>query len=545
MRTPWFKIAGPALLCLALLPAVGRADAPGKSPPTKQKALDAAALAARIDAHIEKKWRDNKVTPAADATDAEFLRRAYLDIAGRIPHVSEVHKFLADKGPAKRRRAVERLLDSHGYVNNFVNVWRDLMIPQANNQLAQAFSPQMESWLNSKLRNNVPYDKMVRQLLTADPIGNVVRRGRGIIDPDERTVVAFYQANELKPENLAATTSRLFLGVRLECAQCHDHPFNAFTRQQFWEYAAFFAGIQPFQQQQRRVQPARFDPRVREIKIPNTQRTVKATFLDGKTPKWADDVDPRATLADWLTSPDNPYFARAAVNYLWAHLFGFGISDPVDDPKEDNPPSHPELLDELARQFALNGYDLKYLIKALTLSKAYQLTSRMSHPTQQDPRLFARMSVKGLSPEQLYDSLVMATGYKDPALAFSRGFGRQRFGGIQGEFRNKFANYADRRTEFQTSILQALSMMNGSFVGDVTSLTRSETLAAVVDSPFMDTEGRLNALFLAALARPMRPAERSRLVRYVDSGGPSGDAGKALRDVYWSLLNSSEFILNH
>jgi hypothetical protein len=527
-----------------LLPALGRAAEPAQKP-TKGAALDAVAMAARIDFHIEKKWRDNKVTPAARTDDSEFMRRVYLDITGRIPHVSEVHKFLADKSPDKRLKLVVRLLDSHGYVNNFVNVWRDLMIPQANTQLAQAFSPQMESWIGNKLRGNVPYDKMVRQLLTADPIGNVLRRGRGVIDPDDRTVIAFYQANELKPENLAASTSRLFLGVRLECAQCHDHPFNSFSREQFWQYAAFFSGLQQFRQRGRQFQPARFDPKVREIKIPNTERTVKATFLDGTEPKFEDDTDPRATLADWLTSQKNPYFARAAVNYLWAHFFGFGISDPVDDPKEDNPPSHPELLNELAQQFALNGFDLKYLIKAITLSKAYQLTSRMTHKSQEDPRLFARMSVKGLSPEQLYDNLVMTTGFKDPALAFSRGFGRQRFFGIQGEFRNKFANYADRRTEYQTSILQALSLMNGNFVGDVTSLSRSETLAAVVDSPFMDTEGRLNALYLAALSRPMRADERSRMVRYVESGGPSRDQGKALRDVFWALLNSSEFILNH
>ena len=545
MRTPWFRIVGPAALCLVLLPAV-RADAPARAqPPKKEAVLDARALAALIDAHILAKWKEAKVTPAGPATDAEFLRRVSLDIIGRIPHVSEVHKFLADKSPDKRRRIVDQLLDGHGYVGNFTNVWRDLMIPQANNQLAQAFSPQMEAWLSNKLRANVPYDKMVRQLLTADPIGNVVRRGRGVIDPTDRTVVAFYQANELKPENIAAATSRLFLGVRLECAQCHDHPFNSFTREQFWEYTAFFAGIRPVRQQPGRFQAARFDPNAREIAIPNTKKVAKAKFLDGTEPKWAADSDTRGTLADWMTAADNPYFARAAVNYLWAHFFGFGILDPVDDPKDDNPPSHPELLNEMARQFALNHFDLKYLMRAMTASRAYQLTSRMSHPTQEDPRLFARMSVKGLSPEQLFDSLVAATGFRDPALAFNRGLTRQRFFGVQGEFRNKFANYADRRTEFQTSILQALAMMNGRFVADATSIARSETLAAVIDSPFMDTEGRLNALFLAAYARPMRPAEQSRLVRYVDSGGPSGDSAKAFRDVFWSLLNSSEFILNH
>ncbi len=538
MRSPWFRIVGPAALCLVLAPAGAGAVAP-----KKEAALAAAALASRIDAHVAARWKEARAVPAARADDAEFLRRVSLDLIGRIPTVSEVHDFLADPAPDKRRRLVEKLLDSPGYVNNFTNVWRDLMVPQANNQFAQAFGPQMESWLRKKLRDNVPYDRFVREVLTADPIGNRVRPGE-VPDPTDRSVVAFYRANELKAENLAASTSRLFLGVNLECAQCHNHPFNPqVSREQFWQYAAFFAGIQPFRNVGGRASPARYDPGANEIKIPNTERTVKAAFLDGKEPSFGEPADARATLADWMTAADNPYFSRAAVNLLWAHFFGPGIIDPVAELSDENPPSHPELLDEAARQFALNGFDLKYLVRAIALSQAYQLTSRASHPTQDDPRLFARMSVKGLTPEQLYESLVLATGYQDAGARVNRGLGR--FQGVQGEFRNKFANYADRRTEFQTSILQALAMMNGRFVADATSVARSNVLAGVLDSPFLDTGERLEALYLATLSRKMGAHERSRLVRYVDGGGPGGDPAKALADVYWALLNSSEFILNH
>src|SRR5262245_23725812 len=543
MRSPWFRIIGPAVLCLALLPAGALGDAP--KAPKKEASLDAQALAARIDAYIARRWDEAKVVPAARTNDAEVLRRIYLDLVGRIPSVSEIHEFLRDTSPDKRRKKIESLLDSHGYVANFTNVWRDMMIPQTNNQFFQAFGPQMEAWLRKKLQDNTSYDEMVRALLTADPIGNrvVTRTGR---PPDQAdfSVVAFYQANELKPENLAAATSRLFLGIKLECAQCHDHPFNQYSREQFWEYAAFFAGIQPFRQQGQRFVPAQNKPGVYEIKIGNTERVAKAKFLDGKQPKFTDGVDGRVTLAEWMTSPNNPYFARAAVNHIWAHFFGLGIIDPIDEPSDENPPSHPELLDEIAHQFALNKFDLKYLVKAITLSKTYQLTSRQTHPTQNDPRMFARMSLKGQTPEQLYDSLVLATRYRDPADPQNR-LARQRFFGVQGEFRTKFANHADRRTEYQTSILQALTLMNGRFIADATSVTRSETLAGVIDAPFMDTEGKLNALYLAALSRNMRPDEKSRLVRYVDSGGPSRDSDKALADVFWAILNSSEFILNH
>src|SRR5262245_18953810 len=408
MRAPWFRALGYGVLVLSLVPVVRAAEKeqPPAKPAKTDKPLDPQALAARIDAHIQARWATVKVTPARRADDAEFLRRVSLDIIGRIPTVSEIHDFLSDPSPDRRTKLVARLLDSYGYVNHFTAVWRELLIPQSagNNQLAQAFGPQMESWLSKKLRDNAPYDSLVRDLLTADPLGaRTVRRGQPI-DPTERTVIAFYQANENKPENLAATVSRLFLGVKLECAQCHDHPFNHYSRAQFGQTAAVFARLTPQRIDGQRFTPAGFDPKRAEIKIPNTEKVVKARFLDGTLPKFAEDSDSRVVLADWITAPDNPYFGRAAVNYVWAHFFGLGIIDPVDEPSEQNPPSHPELLDEMARQFVLNKCDLKYLIKAITASQAYQLSSAVSHPTQADPRAFAVMQLKGLSPEQLLES---------------------------------------------------------------------------------------------------------------------------------------------
>ncbi len=189
-------------------------------------------------------------------------------------------------------------------------------------------------------------------------------------------------------------------------------------------------------------------------------------------------------------------------------------------------------------------YDLQFLIRAITASRTYQRASRLTDPTQEDLRLFARMPLKGLTAEQIFDSLAVATGYRENAGQRNRGF-FDRFGGPRGEFLNKFANSSDKRTEFQTSILQALSLMNGYFIADATSLDRSETLAALLDAPFLDDRQRLDSLYLAALARPMREREAERLVPYVERGGPSGDRRRAFADVFWALLNSSEFILNH
>jgi len=279
----------------------------------------------------------------------------------------------------------------------------------------------------------------------------------------------------------------------------------------------------------------------REMTIPGTDRVVQANFLDGSEPRWKYKVGSRVTLADWMTSPDNPYFARAAANRLWAHFFGTGIVEPVDDFNDENKPSHPELLDDMAREFAAHDFDLKFLIRAITSTKAYQLTSAASDPSQESPRQFARMAVKGLTPEQLYDSLVNATGYRDMTPANQRIYDMQS---PRAVFVSKFSTQ-EKRTEYQTSIPQALALMNSQLIADVTSLQRSELLGAVAESPFLETPDKVEALFLAALSRKPRAEEAERLVKYVNDGGATKDKKKALADVFWALLNSPEFILNH
>jgi hypothetical protein len=543
-------LAGLGLLSLALTGRLG-ADQPAPDGCKKSQAagavLDAPALAARIDQLIAARWAEKGAKPAEPVGDAQFLRRVYLDLAGRIPRVAEVRDFLADRTPDKRQRLVEHLLDSPHYVQHFSNTWRDLVLPQNNNQQAQFFAAGFQDWLVTQFRDNVPYDQMVRAMLTvntpADPrLRQAALQGVPGATP---TPVAFMQVNELKPENLAAATSRLFLGVRLECAQCHDHPFASWQRKQFWEFAAFYAGLQrpiPI----RGAQPAvRESPDRRHLKIPNTEKVVFTRFLDGTVPDWKEGMNTRATLADWVTSPANPFFARTTANRLWAHFFGIGLADPVDDePTDDNPPSHPELLDELARQLAAHRFDLKYLIRAITASKTYQLSSVTTDPSQDELRLFARAALKGMSPEQLFESLAQATGFVEGPRVNNRFVAVGGPNNPRGEILSKFASQ-EKRTEFQTSILQALSLMNGKFVADATSLERSTTLAAVADAPFLDNAGRIEALFLAALSRPPRPEEAARFLNYVNAGGARNNPRAALGDVFWVLLNSPEFLLNH
>jgi hypothetical protein len=247
-----------------------------------------------------------------------------------------------------------------------------------------------------------------------------------------------------------------------------------------------------------------------------------------------------------MTAPDNPYFARAAVNRFWGYFLGIGLGEPVDDLEGEHPPTHPELLNELARDFTAHRYDVKLLIRALTSTRVYQLTSQATHPSQDDPQRFARIAVKGLTGEQIFDSLVQATGYQEPARpAQAPDQPPVNVSPARSAFLTRFASQGDKRTEPQTSIPQALALMNGKFVHGVTNLKGTGTLATVANDASLNTTQRIEALFLATLSRKPAGKESARLVAFVDGGGPDHDLQKALADVFWALLNSGEFILNH
>jgi hypothetical protein len=521
---------------------------------------DAEALAARIDQHLGKGHADTKVTPAPLTDDAEFLRRISLDLAGRIPDLTAARHFLDSKDAEKRRKMIDALLKSPHYVRHYTAVWRALLLPEANANVQIRFAGgQFEQWLSDHLKANTPYDEMVRELLTAPVAGNGPR-GAIQVGAGGNGAAIFYQANEYQPENLASATSRLFLGVKLGCAQCHDHPFAKWKKDEFWSFAAFFGGLRS-RRQGDFVGADRELADKRELPIPGTDRVAQAKFLDGTTPEWKEKKSSRETLAEWITSPKNPYFARATVNRLWSHFFGTGLIDPVDEMVgTEAAASHPALLDELAQEFIAHKYDLKFMIRAIVSSQAYQRTSARTHKSQDDLRQFARMPLRGLTPEQLYDSLTEAVGM--PTVAETSNNGRRAIilgagNGGREEFLSKFANSSDRPTEVQTSILQALALMNGKYISDATSLERSHRLASVLDVPFWDTPKRLEILYLSALSRKPTQREVDRAVRFVnealkpDDGKALGESEKAKRykgalaDVFWALLNSGEFYLNH
>ncbi|MCI0700417.1 MAG: DUF1549 and DUF1553 domain-containing protein [Planctomycetia bacterium] len=540
-----------ALLAALVFPATTYGADPAPEPKPVKDPAD--TIAAMIDRHLAKDWEARGLIPAELTDDAEFVRRVYLDILGRAPKASESRAFIDDKDPNKRAKLIDHLVKMPGHANYFAAVTRAAWLPQTttNFQLAQ-FGYQFEVWLRTQFRENTPADVMIKRLLTVKVTVNnqnpMFRFVQGDpTDPDGQRLASFYQANEGRPENMGASVSRLFVGVKLECAQCHDHPHAPYTKAQFWQFAAFFAELNPLTGPRPGfVGPLQPQSDRNTIGIPGTDQKVTATFFDGKNPDWRPDRSPRLELADWLVSKDNPYFAKNMANRIWAHFFGIGILDPVDEPGENNQPSHPELMNDLGKVFAENGFDQRLMIRALARTKAYQLTSKMTHPGQADPRRFAKMSLKGLTPTQLFDSLVAATGFREPA--FMRN--QQNFGFVQpnnprSTFLARFASN-ERPTEANTTILQALMLMNGQFIGDQTDLSKSEILASIADYPGWDTKQKVTALFLTTFSRNPTPEELEKFSSYVDRGGAKGnDKKQALADVFWVLLNSPEFLFNH
>jgi Protein of unknown function (DUF1549)/Protein of unknown function (DUF1553) len=521
----------------------------GREPPGKEAASpDVQALVGKIDQILAARWAEAKVEPAPLASDAEFMRRVYLDVAGRIPSVAEARTFLEDKRPDKRARLVNQLLAGSSYVAHMTNVWRALLLPEAgNNFQVRLQQGSFDNWLKKQVARNAGYDQMARELLTA-PVGGTGGLGgiAGLLG--NSGPLTFYLAKEFKPESLASSTARVFLGVSVGCAECHDHPFAEWKRDQFWGLAAFYSGITS-QRQMDFLLPGREDPKKREITIPGTEKVIRARFIDGTEPV-ANAKASRTALADWLTAPSNPYFARAEVNRAWAYYLGTGLVEPIDEMVgASSMKNQPELLDLLAREFTEHQFDMKFLIRVITATRAYQLSSTGKNKGPEERALFARMPLRGLSGEQLFDSVAMATGYRDSGGdddLISGLLGGNR--SARSEFLTKFAQ-SERSTETQTSILQALTLMNGKVIARATALEHSETLAAVADAPFLTTAERIETLYLATLSRKPQPKELDRAVRFVEDAGKGKDveaaAGNALADVFWALLNSPEFILNH
>jgi hypothetical protein len=523
--------------------------------------VSAIELARRIDDAIETRLQSEGVKPATLAEDAEFLRRVYLDLTGRTPPVDKSAAFLDDRRPDKRRRLIDELLASPAFGRHQADVWRSLMVSHTSDNRFLSFEP-LRAWLEAAFNRDQPWDAMVRDLLTASGA------------PEENGAVVYFMANQ-PVDKVTDNATKLFLGVQLQCAQCHNHPFTNWKQDEYWGMAAFFFKVQA--RVPRPVMVAKgMTPGVEEVAmlrgmrgLPDAAKVVPPKFLGGDTPSVGPRDPLRPVLAAWITSKDNPYFSRAMVNRTWAQLFGRGFVNPVDDMHDANPPSHPELLGELAKRFAADGFDAKKLYRALCNTRAYQRTSKSAGP-QADaaPELFARMAIKVLTPEEMFDSLMLVLGNPDAA---GRHAGRGGRPGQQADAnkgntdakpsgdkikdaqanllavvrqemlspRNLFVTFFKAEdadpTEYQAGIPQALRLMNAPQLNN-----------AIFNSPLVrpgkPVPQAVRDLYLAVLARRPSAHEVERAAAYV---GRQKNPRQGLADVLWALLNSSEFSLNH
>lgn len=508
---------------------------------------EVAALTKRIDDHIAAAQKDAGVIPGPPAEHGAFFRRLHLDLVGIIPTLHYVKDYIQNDSPDKLWMWSEQFLSDTTYSKHFAAVLRAHILNAANQQ-AQPLLPSFESWLRERLQANEGYHKIVHKILEpgSEVANNMALRGMPQSGPGNPA--AFYVAAESKAENLAGSASRVFLGVKLECAQCHAHPFAKWTKDEFWEFAAFFVGTQPAF--------GRFGPdgaqpvnvpasTAREITIPGSAKVVKAKFLTGEEPIWKPNEPTRTVLADWITSPKNPYFAKATVDMVWQYFFGISLLEPIMEPSDDSPITHPQLLNDMAQSLIAHDFDLKFLIRAIVHTQAYQRSSGNHGPiTKDDYVLFTRMPVRGLSPEQLFDSVVEAVIGPEGHKRFNAGpamnnFNPRQLNSPRAQFLAKFVN-DDKRHESQTTILQALFLMNGNFLAD--ELRKNRNLDDIARFNY-SSEERVALLYRMMLSRQPRAEEVARLAPYLDA--EPTNVRQRLGDILWALLNSAEFRLNH
>jgi hypothetical protein len=505
---------------------------PGDVPPERYAALPRKNF---VDDPVYAKLKKLGIVPSSTAGDATFHRRGFLDAIGRLPTPGETRAFLADPDPLKREKLVDRLLDRPEYADHWANKWADLLRPNPYRVGIKAVM-NLDAWIRDAFRKNLPYDQFVKQIITAR--GSNYRDGASVVWRDRR-----------EPEEAATIVSQIFLGIRLECAKCHHHPFESWGQEQFYEFAAYFARVghkgaaiaPPIAAGEETV----FLKKSGSVNHPLTGQVLPPRPLFGSAPISEDlDVDPREALADWLISSSNPYFARVIVNRTWAELMGRGIVEPVDDLRATNPPSNGPLLDALADDFVKHGYDLKHLIRTIMTSAVYGLSSDPNDRNIADTRNFSRHYRQKPRAEVLLDAVVDITGVPEsldaapPGTRASALWTTRNTSLFLDTFGRPDPNQdppCERTSD--TSVVQALHLMNAP--GIHKKISADEGRMAGLAKSDLDPARVVEELYLLIYNR--RPDEEE--VAYGKSliEGPGGRR-RAIEDLAWALINSPEFV---
>lgn len=526
-----------------------------------------------INELVEKNWKENKIEPSPRCTDYEFIRRASLDIIGRVATVEEIARFMKDSPTTRRAQLIERLIASPEFGDNFANMWTVMLLTRSGSR--KMYQEQLKDWLAERLNDpKCDWTKVTHDILSAsgktneNPAVNFILHHMGDdVPPNERGASGRY---DMVP--VTSRTTRLFLGLRTQCTQCHDHPFNTeWGQQHFWGINAFFrqttASARPGMMQQKKNKKdlkdaqleLRDDPSVNTKGIVSYERRsgvllyIDPTFLDGKKIKSSSKESRREELAKFIVK--SPYFAKSFVNRMWGHFLGKSFTkDSVDDFGEHNPVTNEELLTKLSEDWVKYEHSPKEVVRWICNSRAYGLSSTANKTNEkpEDEVFFSRMLEKPMTPEQMFESLMTATQAKHDK--GEREEIKERW--LDSLVQN-FGNDEGEEGSFGGTIVQALILMNGDDINKAISDEKNGSVAAVLKKrAFSRTAATdaINDLFLAALNRPATAKE---IAKFTDPkifnlprvpSAPSNQQAfwtRYYQDIFWAVLNSNEFILNH
>jgi hypothetical protein len=510
--------------CVAMTLAITGLGMTSRAAPlsTASPARTSASLTQSLNRHIDVGLKSASVPPSPPAVDAEFVRRIYLDLYGVVPTVDQVRSFLDERAADKRTQLIDRMLADRRFARHLADLWDDYLVPaNAESHLGRE---RLAPWLEEQFYTK-SWDRIAHEILTAT----------GKREKDVKIIYILKSRETLTPPELTDLVSQYFLGIRMNCAQCHDHPFTSWKQTDYWGLASFFTQVQYTDRRMQKSGIVRDDSAVDIGKLENAEKLRTPKFLRGEKLDTDSGVPYRVALADWITAADNPYFAKAMVNRIWWQLFGRGLVEPVDDMHEANPVSHPELLAELSREFVASGFDLRHLYRAICNSEAYQRSSIPLAANRDDTQWYSHMAVKVLTPEQLYDSLAIVA----PPTANRKG--GKAAGDPRTEFVLFFRSDGDANPRaYDRGIPQTLRMMNA----PERFAPQSEAAAVRrVIEPGTSGAQALDKLYLHVLARTPTDDERKILDEFLAKH--SGSREEAYAEILWSLINSSEFSLNH
>ncbi len=507
------------------------------SAPVDDKAVKAAAR--KIDEFVYSKIQAVGLDASPRARSGAYLRRVWLDLTGVIPPSTVAAEFTLAGGGANRDDVIDDLIGSEEYLDHWADVWTVWLtgrFDSGNNDIML-----LRNWFRDRLDRNTPYDEMVRELLTT-------------AGPTHQVGSAQYMMRyDLDPEELAARTSRTFLGLPMQCAQCHDHKSEPWTQEDFYGVVSFFRSIEREQvyeeveqngrTQKRYIGSYLRDREIKPVNVPDTGVSVEPAFLDKSAFRPTASRAARASYADWMTDPTNPYFAKATVNRVWSYFTGLGIVDPIDWFSVNTRPTHPALLDWLAEDFVAHGYDLRFLVRSILSTEMYQRSAKTTEGNKNDTQYLSHARIRPLTAEQLFYSLLEATNIEsrkrrrqENVEAMKRDYLRR--------FRFVFGNDEMEEDEInKATISQALMLLNGTIVNDGVIAKEGTRLDRILRTQ-TDVQRRMDSIFLSVLSRKPTGDERSYFRNYQQSSGYR-NKNKAFEDLYWSLLNSAEFASNH